>query len=247
MPTSMVDVPTADGTADALFVTPGGGPHPAVLMFMDAFGLRPRLTEMAERIASRGYAVLVPNLFYRAGRAPLVDLDGLRDPQRRAEIFGAVMPLIQALTPDRVTADSGSYLDFLVADGNVTAGPVAVVGYCMGGTNALRAAVAHPDRIAAMAAFHAGRLVTDAPDSPHRSVGGASAELYFAHAANDHSMSAEQVAALEQALGAAGATYRSEVYPGTQHGFTMADTAAYDADAEGRHWTNLLDLLDRVL
>jgi carboxymethylenebutenolidase len=247
MPTTMVDVPTSDGTADTLLVTPGDGPRPAVLLFMDAFGLRPRLTEMAERIASRGYTVVVPNLLYRAGRAPLVDLDGLADPDRRAEIFGVVMPLIRALTPDRLVADTGSYLDFLAGRDEVAAGPVAVVGYCMGGTNALRSAAAYPDRIAAMAAFHAGRLVTDAPDSPHHGVGAVGGELYFAHAENDDSMTADQVTTLEAALGDAGVVYRSEVYPGTRHGFTMADTAVYDADAEDRHWTNLFDLLDRVL
>jgi carboxymethylenebutenolidase len=146
-----------------------------------------------------------------------------------------------------VVADTGSYLDFLAARDEVAAGPVGIVGYCMGGTNALRAVEAYPDRIAAMAAFHAGRLVTDAPDSPHRSVGAVSGELYFAHAETDGSMTAEQVAALEAALTAAGVAHRSEVYPGTVHGFTMADTAAHDAGAEDRHWTNLFDLLDRVL
>jgi carboxymethylenebutenolidase len=157
------------------------------------------------------------------------------------------MPLVRELTPDRLVADAGSYLDFLAARDDVADGPVGVVGYCMGGMNALRAATAYPDRIAAMAAFHAGRLVTEAPDSPHRRVGAVTGELYFAHAEHDESMTPEQVAILEQALAEAGVTHRSEVYPGTRHGFAMADTAAYDADAEDRHWTNLFDLLDRVL
>jgi carboxymethylenebutenolidase len=248
MPTMTVDIPTTDSLADACLVIPDdGGGHPAVLMFMDAFGPRPRLQEMAERIASKGYAVLIPNLLHRSGRAPLVDLDGLQDPQRRGEIFNAVMPMVRALTPDAVVADTRSYLDFLAGRDGVRPGPVAIVGYCMGGTNALRAIEAYPDRIAAMASFHGGRLVSDAPDSPHLRVGQVTGELYFAHADGDPSMTADQIKVLEAALDDAGVTYRSEVYAGARHGFTMADTAAYDRAAEERHWTNLFELLDRVL
>jgi carboxymethylenebutenolidase len=157
------------------------------------------------------------------------------------------MPMVRELTPARVVADTGSYLDFLAGRDEVADGPVGIVGYCMGGTNALRAAAAYPDRIKAMAAFHAGRLVTDAPDSPHLGVGTVGGELYFAHAEHDESMTAEQVTTLDAALSEAGAVHRSEVYPGTRHGFTMADAAVHDADAENRHWTNLFDLLDRAL
>ncbi|MBM0226539.1 MULTISPECIES: dienelactone hydrolase family protein [Micromonospora] len=247
MGTTTVDVPTSDGVADAYLARPDGdAPFPAVLVFMDAFGLRPRLAEMAERIATQGYVVLVPNLFYRAGRAPLVDLSGLADPERRGEIFGQLMPFIGALTPDVVARDAGAYLDFLAAREDVAAGPVAITGYCMGGTNALRAIEAHPDRIAALASFHAGRVVTDAPDSPHLGVGSVTGEVYFAHADHDQSMTAEQIAALEKTLDAAGVTYRSERYAGAPHGFTMADTAMYDEQATERHWAALFDLLDRT-
>ncbi|MEV1329740.1 dienelactone hydrolase family protein [Micromonospora costi] len=247
MQTTTVDVTTSDGTADAYLARPDGdGPFPAVLVFMDAFGLRPRMAEMAERIAERGYVVLVPNLFYRAGRAPLFDLSLLGDPQQRGAIFERIMPYMAALTPEVVTRDTGAYLDFLAARDDVTAGPVAAVGYCMGGMNALRAVEAYPDRIAALASFHAGRVVTDAPDSPHRGVGSVTGELYFAHADQDGSMTAEQIATLERALDDAGVRYRSEVYEGATHGFTMADTAAYDEKATERHWAALFDLLDRT-
>ncbi|MFI9639000.1 dienelactone hydrolase family protein [Micromonospora sp. NPDC051925] len=245
--TTTVEVPTSDGAADAYLVRPAGdGPFPAVLFFMDAFGLRPRLVEMAERIAARGHLVLVPNLFHRAGRAPLFDLRELADPQRRGELFGRIMPLIGALTPQVVARDTGAYLDFLAARDDVRPGPVAVIGYCMGGTTALRAIEAHPDRIAALASFHAGRVVTDAADSPHLGVGAVTGELYFAHADQDGSMTAEQIATLEQALDTAGVTYRSEVYAGAPHGFTMADTPMYDEQATERHWAALSDLLDRT-
>ncbi|SCG70391.1 dienelactone hydrolase family protein [Micromonospora inositola] len=247
METRTVDVPTRDGVADACLVRPDGdGPFPAVLVFMDAFGLRPRLIEMAERIASQGYLVLVPNLFYRAGRAPLFDLSGLGDPERRAALFGQLMPQIAALTPEVITRDAGAYLDFLAARDDVAPGPVAITGYCMGGTNALRVMAAYPDRIAALASFHAGRVVTDSPDSPHLGVGSVTGEVYFAHADQDQSMTAEQIATLEKALEAAGVTYRSELYAGAQHGFTMADTAAYHEQATERHWTAMFDLLDRT-
>jgi carboxymethylenebutenolidase len=244
---TMVDVPTEDGVADTYLVVPdGAGPHPGVLIFMDAFGLRPRLKEMADRIAERGYAVLVPNILYRGGRAPLVDMTALRDPEKRGKAFEALMPLIQGLTTDLLTRDTRTYLDFFAGQDGVDPGPVVVVGYCMGGTNALKAIEAYPDRIKAMASFHGGRLATDQPDSPHLGVGSITGEAYFGHADNDGSMTKEQIETLEAALDQAGVTYTSEVYEGAPHGFTMSDTAMYNEAGEQRHWVNLFALLDRV-
>jgi carboxymethylenebutenolidase len=243
-----VDIPTADGAADAYLVRPDGdGAYPGVLLFMDAFGLRPRIAEMAAQIAERGYAVLAPNLLYRGGRSPLVEPAELQDPEKRGAAFGRLQPMIRALTPARLTADTGTYLDFFAAQDGVAAGPVVIVGYCMGGTNALRAIEAFPDRIAALAGFHAGRLVTDQPDSAHLGVGTITGEVYFGHADNDPSNSADQIKALEAALDEAGVTYTSEVYEGAPHGFTMSDTAMYHQAGEQRHWQNMFALLDRVL
>ncbi|BAL93099.1 putative dienelactone hydrolase [Actinoplanes missouriensis 431] len=243
-----VDVTTADGTADAYLVTPdGGGSFRPVLLFMDAFGLRPQIMEMASRIAERGYAVLAPNLFYRSRRSPLVELDELVDEQKRGAAFGRLMPMMRELTAERVIADARAYLDFLAARPDVAAGPGGIVGYCMGGRNALIAASALPDRFAALASFHAGRVVTETPDSPHRAVGALTAEVYFGHADNDGSMTPEHVAALEAALTEAGVKHTSELYEGAPHGFTMADTAMHDAAAEQRHWQALFTLLDRAL
>jgi carboxymethylenebutenolidase len=248
MEKTMVDVPTDDGVADAYLVLPDGpGPHPGVLIYPDAFGPRPRLTEMADRLAERGYAVLAPNLLYRGGRAPQFDLSGLGDPEERGRIFQKISPQIQALDAESITRDTRAYLDFFHARDGVAHGPVAVVGYCMGGTNALRAIEAYPDRIAALGSFHAGRLVSDRPDSPHLAVGNITGEAYFAHADNDRSMTPEQIRTLEAALDAAGVRYRSEVYEDAPHGFTMADTASYQEAGEQRHWANLFDLLDRAL
>jgi carboxymethylenebutenolidase len=248
MQTTTVQVPAPDGTADAFLVRPeGDGPFPGVLLFMDAFGLRPRLAEMAGRIAERGYAVLVPNLLYRSGRPPLVDPAELADPEKRGAAFGRLKPMMDELTPERVVADTGAYLDFLGAQPSAAPGRVVVVGYCMGGRNGLRAIAAHPDRIAGLASFHAGGVVTDQPDSPHLAVGSITGELYFGHADNDRSMTPEQIKALEVALDEAGVAYTSELYAGAPHGYTMSDTAMHHAGAEERHWAALFALLDRVL
>src|SRR6185312_11317286 len=116
MQTTTVQVPTADGAAEAYLVKPDGqGPFPGVLMFMDAFGLRPRLAEMAQRIAERGYVVLVPNLLYRSAQGPLVTAEELTDPEKRGAAFGRLMPMMQVLTPARMAADSAAYLDYLAA------------------------------------------------------------------------------------------------------------------------------------
>ena len=247
MDKTIVDITTEDGVADAYLVRPdGAGPFPGVLLYMDAFGLRPRIEEMAGRIAERGYAVLAPNLRYRGGRSPLVDLSRMSDPAAREELFGAVMPLIRALDTDKIVRDSKAYLDFFAAQDGIAPGPVVATGYCMGGTNAVKAMEAWPERIKGVASFHGGRLVTDQPNSPHLGVGAVTGELYLAHADNDPSMTAEQIATLESALDAAGVRYTSEVYEGAPHGFTMSDTAAYDRAAEQRHWDNLFALLERL-
>ncbi|GID97884.1 dienelactone hydrolase family protein [Amorphoplanes digitatis] len=245
---TMVDVRTEDGVADAYLVRPAGaGPWPGVLFYMDAFGLRPRVFEMAGRIAARGYAVLAPNLLYRGGRAPLIDLSGLGDPEQRRGIIGKMMPLIRELDTAAITRDTRAYLDFLAEQGDVADGPVAVVGYCMGGTNAFRAIGAFPERIVALASFHGGQLATEEPDSPHLKVGRITGEVYFAHADHDHAMPQEQIDRLEAALDAADVRFRSEIYAGAAHGFTMSEAAAYDAPAESRHWEKLFELLDDTL
>ncbi len=247
MEKTKVDVPTPDGVADSYLVVPDTDhPHPGVLLFIDAFGLRPRIEEMADRIAERGYAVLAPNILYRGGRSPLIDLADLQVPERRRNAFDKLMPFVQGLTTELVVEDARAYLDFFAAQPGVDPGPVVIVGYCMGGTNAFKVIEAYPDRVKALASFHGGRMATDQPDSPHLRVASITGELYFGHADNDASMNAEQIATLENALDAAGVTYTSEVYTGAPHGFTMSDTAMYDEAGEQRHWVNLFALLDRV-
>src|SRR5207244_6499330 len=122
------------------------------------------IEQMADRIASHGFVVLAPNVFYRAGRTPVVDLDGIKDPEQRGKIIDQVMPLVGSLSPARVGGDGAAYLQALA---EFSDGPVAITGYCMGGRVGWRIATAHPERVAALGAFHTGGLVTPEPDSPH--------------------------------------------------------------------------------
>ncbi|MEU7057943.1 dienelactone hydrolase family protein [Streptomyces sp. NPDC046197] len=243
-----VEIPTEDGIADAHLVHPGDErPRPAVLLYQDGFGLRPHLRSMADRLAAAGYTVLVPNVFYRHGRAPVVDLPEFIDLSVRPRLFDSISPLIQSLTPELVRRDAGAYLHWLADHPLVAEGPVALTGYCMGARLSLLTAGAHPDRVAAAAGFHGGWLAVDAPDSPHLVAEHVTAELYFGHADGDSSMRPEQAKLLEETLTAAGVRHRCEVYAGARHGYTQADTDAYDREADERHWAALLDLLRRNL
>jgi carboxymethylenebutenolidase len=239
---TIVDIDVPDGVADAYLARHDENPHPGVLFIMDAYGLRPTIHQMADRIAADGYIVLAPNVFYRAGRSPVLPIPDLSDPEQRTGFFQSLRPLIDELTPERLAADGEAYLDYLAQAGGP--GPVAITGYCMGARVGWRIAVSHPNRVKALAGFHAGGLVTDAPDSPHRSAGEVQAELYFGFADQDPSMTAEQIETLRQALDEGKVRYLAEVYEGAQHGFTMADTPAYSEAARERHFRDLGALLE---
>ncbi|MCW8380771.1 dienelactone hydrolase family protein [Streptomyces justiciae] len=234
-------IPTPDGQADAFAALPDDGArHPGVLMYPDGFGIRPVLRDMARQLAAHGYYVLVPNLFHRHGPAPVIDLPEHIGEDVRPAIFAQLMPLIDAHTPERVLSDADAYLRFLTAQPEVSAGPVAVTGYCIGGLLATRTAAAHPDQVAALAAFHAP-VGADGPDS----LAELTAEVHFGHAESD--LTPEALDELDKALDAAGVVHTSEIYPGTVHGFTMSDTDAFDATALRLHWDRLLPLLGRTL
>ncbi|MGW6203533.1 dienelactone hydrolase family protein [Streptomyces sp. NPDC055089] len=241
MPTKTLRIPTADGQADAFAAFPDHSErHPGVLMYADGFGIRPVLREMARELAEHGYYVLVPNSFYRHGPAPLVELPDHLAEEVRPAVFARLMPLIEAHTAERVLNDAAAYLSFLTAQPEVGAGPVAVTGYCIGGLYAMRTAAAHPDQVAAVAAFHG-------PVSAHGTdlFSGLTAQVHLGHAEGD--VTPEALGELNQALDAAGVDYTSEIYPGTVHGFTMSDTDAFSASGLKRHWDRLLPLLDRTL
>jgi carboxymethylenebutenolidase len=239
----MVDVKTQDGVADAYLAKPDAdGNYPGVLLVIDAFGLRPQIKKMADRIASKGFVVLAPNVMYRHGRAPVFEMPDMSAPGGREQMMKTVMPIIGTLTDELMTRDAAAYLDLLEEVGH---GPVALTGYCMGGRIGWVIAAAYPERVAALGAFHTGRLVTQAQDSPHLSAGSIEAELYFGFADHDDSATPQDIATLESALQDAGVAYRAEIYAGAAHGYTMNDTPVYNEAAAERHYTELFALLDR--
>ncbi|UUU36571.1 dienelactone hydrolase family protein [Streptomyces sp. CA-210063] len=195
---------------------------------------------MAHELAGYGYYVLVPNLFYRHGPAPVIELPEHIGEEARPQVIAKLMPLIEAHTAERVLSDADAYLRFLTTQPEVGAGPVAVTGYCIGGLLAMRTAAAHPGQVAAVAAFH-GPVGADGPDSLAK----LTAQVHLGHAEGD--LTPEALGELNQALDAAGVGYTSEIYPGTIHGFTMSDTDAFNPAALQRHWDRLLPLLDRTL
>lgn len=242
---STIDIQTGDGVADAYLSLPDSGqPRGGVLFLMDAFGLRPVIEEMADRIGDQGYAVLAPNLYYREGRSPVLDMPDLSDAEQREAFFAKARPLMAQLTPQRITADGKVYIDRLNQE---APGRVAITGYCMGARMGWRIAAAEPERVAALGGFHAGGMVTDEPDSPHRSADRLHAQVYFGHADHDSSNTPEQIKALDEAMAQAGVTATSEIYEDAPHGYTMADTAAFNEAARERHFSALFDLLKTAL
>ena len=248
MRTLNIDIKTSDGICDAYLAYPSEGKEfPAVILFPDAFGPRLSIYEMAQIMAGHGYYVLVPNLFYRERHVPITSAQFPVKRQDLPEIRKQFMPLLQNLDSKMKKRDVGDWLKFLSEQKEVSFGKVATTGYCMGGNLSLCAAAWYPEKIAAAASFHGAWLASDAPDSPHRMASQIQAELYIAHADNDPLMTPEQIETLDRALDQASVKYKSEVYKGAEHGFSMADLPSYNADALKRHWDNLLALLESHL
>ncbi|MFL6062023.1 MAG: dienelactone hydrolase family protein [Marmoricola sp.] len=244
----LIEIAVPDGTAEAYAARPASGHGPGVLLFMDAIGLRPEIARIADRIASWGYVVLAPNVFYREGTAAeIAPKTDLHDPGARDAHFRIVGPMIARLTSDMAVADNAAYVAALRGIDGVDDGPIGVSGYCMGARLAVRAAGRHPEDVAAVGGFHGGRLVTDDADSPHRELAGSRAAYVFGHADNDGSMPPEAVEALGVALTEAGLEHANAIYPGSPHGYTMSDTSMYDETGAERHFTELRALLSRSL
>ena len=236
-------ISTPDGKAPARLFTPSGnGPWPGVIMLTDVWGLRADTDKMGRRVAAAGYAVLMPHIFYRDQP---IEFDPFLTGGQRGP--AAAQPLLASMPPARMVSDGVAYVDALLARPEVSGKKVAVVGYCFSGAMAVRTAAAVPDKVATAASFHGGRLVTDAPDSPHMLVGKVKGELYFGHAVEDQSATPEMVAVLEEALKASGNTFTSEFYEGAKHGWTVEGGPAYNAAQAERHYEKLLDLLKRNL
>lgn len=225
-------------------------PRPGVLMFMDAFGVRARTMEMADRIAGWGLRVLLPNVFWRGGTIEDLAPDApLTDDAARSAYFTRIMPRIRALTPPLfIEQDLPRYLDALDGlPGVVPGAPIGVVGYCMGARLSTYAATAAPDRVIACGGFHGGGLAGEEPHSPHLGLGSARARFVYGHADADASMPPEAVERLGAALAAAGLVATNEIYPGARHGYTMADTASYDEASAERHFSELEQLFVQTL
>ena len=238
---------TDDGGARAFVFKPdeGKGPWPGVIFFMDAPAIRPALFQMCERLASNGYYVLLPDMFWRAGPyAPINLAEAFKDEAARREIFGKFMASTDAA---KARTDTKACLDFLAGQPEVAGSKVGITGYCMGGGLALNAAGQFPDRVAAAAAFHGGRLATDQPDSPHLLAPKIKARIYVGGADQDAGFPPEQADRLRDALTAAGVENRVEIYEGARHGYAPPDMPVYDQAAAERHWRELLTLLDERL
>jgi carboxymethylenebutenolidase len=235
-----IQIQTASGAAPCAFFTPpGGDKRPAVILYMDAFGVRPALCEMAARLASNGYTVLLPDLYYRAGPAkPLDPGRAFKEGPERDRL----MQLLRSLCSRMVMEDTGSFLEFLASEPSVAGTKVGCVGYCMGGGFALSAAGTFPARVAAAASLHGARLATDQPESPHLLAPKIRAEIYVGIAGIDPHFTPEEKQRLETALQSAGVKHTVEVYPNVKHGFAVTDTPAYDHPASEHHWRQILKL-----
>ncbi len=241
-----VKIPTPDGEARAYSFTPeGAGPWPAVIFYMDAPAIRPALFQMCERLASHGYYVLLPDMFWRAGPYEPINLrEVMKDEETRRAVFGKFMA---STDPERSTRDTGAFLEWLSKQPQVKGDKVGCTGYCMGGGLALRAAGNYPDRIVAAAAFHGGRLATDAPDSPHLLAPKMKAKVYVAGADEDAGFLPDQADKLREALTAAGVDNEVTIYAGAKHGYAPPDMPVYNEEASERHWREMLKLFDETL
>jgi carboxymethylenebutenolidase len=249
-----VDVKTPDGTCDAVLIHPASGSHPGVLIWPDAFGLRPAMRDIGKRIAADGYTVLVPNPFYRVAKAPVI-----QDPSSFSFQNPTDMAKLQALmasinAPGAAEKDAAAFIAFLDAQPHVnTARKIGTQGYCMGGPLVVRTAAAVPNRVGAGASFHGGGLVTNSPDSPHLLAPKIKARMYFAIASNDDARQPDAKDTLRNAFAAANVPAEIEVYPGTLHGWCVPDmpsqntTPVYNKPDAERAWGKLVALYKRAL
>ncbi len=234
-----VDVRTPDGTANAVFIHPATGAHPGVLIWADAFGLRPALREMGRQLAAQGYSVLVPNPYYRVTRDPGLDPATFNFATDRARLT----PLMASVNaPGNPEKDAVACIQFLDAQREVDrTRKIGTQGYCMGGQLVMRTAAVMPERVGAGASFHGGGLVTANDQSPHLLIPKMRGRMLIAIAVNDDTQQPDAKDRLREAFTAGNVPAEVEVFP-AQHGWCMADTAAYSAAEADRAWQKLLAL-----
>ena len=231
-----IEITTADGPARASLFTPSAGTAggTGVILYMDAFGPRPALDEMAERIAGFGHTVLVPDLFYRnAPYGPFDTKTTFAQPESRNKI----MAIMGGTTHDMTASDTKAFLAAL--DDAGATGKVGAVGYCFGGGRAITAAAVYPDRVVAAASFHGGNLAPETPDSPHLKAASIKGRVYVGAAGVDGSFPPEQSARLENAFRTAGVDFVLENYVGMDHGWTVPDNSSFNEKGAERHWARL--------
>ncbi len=241
-----VEIKTPDGTADAaLFYPKAKGKFPAVLLWPDVMSLRPVFRDMGRRLASAGYVVLVPNLYYRVQKAPVIQGSfNFANPEDRAKL----MPMRATVTPEGTAKDAVAYIAFLDAQPQTNkAKKVGVQGYCMGGPLSFQTAAAVPGRIAAVASFHGGGLLTAKPDSPHLLLPKTKAAYLIEIADNDDKQDPTVKDKLKAAFAEAKLPAQIEVFEGADHGWTVKGSQVYNEAAAERAWTNLLALYKKAL
>lgn len=228
---------------EALLLRPDEADYPGIVFLTDIWGVRPANIAMAKRLAEKGFAVLVPNAFWRWSRN---QPDGF-EVEDHAEKMKRLHELFASLTSPQQASDGAAYVDFLLQQPGVKQGKVGAVGYCFTGQMAVRIAAARPDVVAAAASFHGGFLVTDAPDSPHRILAPIKARLYFGHAVDDSTATPEQVATLEAALRDWHGAFQSEFYKGAQHGWTVPGRDVYNELQAERAFEHEVELFETTL
>ena len=239
-----IDIPTRDGRVTTFITHPErDGPHPVILFYMDAPGIREELRDMARRLATAGYYVVLPNMYYRAGVMEIGPIPPEEEAPERKRMF----ELMYSINIPLVMQDTAALLEFIASQPAAGNGPIGCMGYCMSGQYAINAAATFPDRVAAAASLYGTHLMTDRPDSPHRVAAKAKAELYFACAEVDRWAPLEMIEPLRSALREAGAEAEVELYPGTHHGFAFPKRPIYDKAAAERHWERLHALFRRRL
>lgn len=239
-----LDITTQDGAMETFVCRPERGAHPAVLFLMDAPGIRDELRDMARRLATVGYVVLLPNLYYRAGRDTMYGPEVLEKGSAEQQRMRTVRT---KMTIPPVMDDVAAMVAFVDAHDGVKRGAVGVHGYCMSGPYALAAAARYPDRVAAAASFYGTWLVSDAVESPHLTFGKAKGELYIGCAEHDELAPLPMVAELRGLFQRAGNPGELEMYPGVHHGFAFPQRKIYDRPAAERHWERLIALYRRRL
>lgn len=240
-----VEIRTEDGVSEGILFRPQSSRVPGVIHLTDVIGIRSSQKEMAQRLAAEGYVVLMPNLFYRTSKVPVFDFKpDFTGDERTMKRLGE---LTSPLTPEAVERDASKYVHFLTALEYVSDCGIGVVGYCYAGAVAIRTAAARPDKIAAAASFHGGRLYTDSPQSPHLLLSRIGARLYFGHAVKDKSMPEETIEKFNQALAKWGGTFESEVYQGALHGWTVPGSPVYNEPQANRAFERMKELFAAAL